>query len=428
MEILPYIAIVFLIMLSAVFSGLEIAFASVNKVRLKRASQSGNSSAKTALYICEHFDDALSTILIGNNLVNIVASSISTVIVIGLMGESGALVATIIMTLLILLFGEITPKIIAKQQCNRIVLLAAYPLRILMITLKPVITVVVWIVNLVSKLWEKEYKNEVSITEEELVTIIESAEDDGIIDKGRSDLLQSALEFSDISAKEILTPRMDMIVIDIDDDMDTIIEIALNSPYSRIPVYEGSVDNVIGILYLGHFLKILLDKDEMDIRSILIDACFIHETMKLPEIFAELKRLQLQMAIITDEYGGTMGCITMEDVLEELVGEIWDETDEIINAFVSVGENSYEIRGVLTIRDFLEYVDVDDRDFESDYSTVGGWAIEMLNGLPNVGDTFKYKNLKVTVIEIDGLRVTRLLVNVMTPSEEERLNTLSSVK
>lgn len=408
----PYIGIILLIIFSAFFSGSEIAFASVNKVRLKKISQSGNSRAKIALYICEHFEDTLSTILIGNNLVNIAASSISTVIAINLMGESGTIVATLIMTILILIFGEITPKIIAKQQCDQIVLLVSYPLRFLMFIMKPVIVVVVWIVNLASKLWEKDGQKEISVTEEELVSIIESVEDDGIIDKGRSDLLQSALEFSSISAQEILTSRMDMFAIDIDDDMDAIIDIALSSTYSRIPVYEGSVDNIIGVLYLGHFLKRLLDEDQVDIRSILIDACFIYKTMKLPVIFAELKRRRLQMAIVTDEYGGTMGCITMEDVLEELVGDIWDETDEIINEFVSVGENNYEVSGDVAIRDFLEYVDIDDRDFEGDYMTVGGWAIEMLNGLPNIDDMFEYKNLTVTVSALDGMRVTKLSVNV----------------
>lgn len=417
----PYIWIVLLIILSAFFSGSEIAFASVNKARLKKSVQSGNSCAKTAFYICEHFEDALSTILIGNNLVNIAASSISTIIAIGLMGESGTVVATLIMTVFILLFGEITPKIIAKQQCNQFVLLVSYPLRFLMSVLKPVITVVVWIVNLTSKLWERDENKEPSVTEEELVSIIESVEDDGIIDKDRSDLLQSALEFSDISAQEILTPRTDMVAIDIDDDMDAIIGIVLNSPYSRIPVYEGSVDNIIGVLYLGRFLKKLVDSDQIDIRSILINACFIHKTMKLPAVFAELQRRRLQMAIVTDEYGGTMGCITMEDVLEQLVGDIWDETDEIIKEFVSVGENTYEVSGDLTIRDFLEYADVDDRDFESNYRTVGGWAIEMLNGLPNTGDTFEYKNLTVTVIALDGLRVARLSVNVAPEAEEEQL-------
>jgi CBS domain containing-hemolysin-like protein len=407
-------------MLSAFFSGSEIAFASVNKARVKNLAQSGNSYAKLALYISEHFDDALSTILIGNNLVNIAASSISAVIAIGLMGESGAAVSTLIMTVLILIFGEITPKIIAKQQCDKFVLLVSYPLRFLMYILKPVITVIVFIVNLTSKLWEKEEEKEPSVTEEELVSIIESVEDDGIIDKDRSELLQSALEFSDISVQEILTSRMDMVTIDIDDEMDEIIETALNSPYSRIPVYEDSIDNIIGVLHVGRFLKKLMDSDQVDIRSILVDTCFIHKTMKLPAVFNELKRRRLQMAIVTDEYGGTMGCITLEDVLEQLVGDIWDEKDEIINEFVSLGENNYEVSGDLTIREFLEYVDVDDRDFESEYSTVGGWAIEMLNGLPNTGDMFEYKNLTIKVMAIEGMRVTRLSVYAAPEAEEEQ--------
>jgi putative hemolysin len=420
MDIWPYIAIVLLMMLSAFFSGSEIAFASVNKMRVKNLAQSGNTYAKHALYIGEHFDDALSTILIGNNLVNIAASSISALIAISLMGESGAAVSTLIMTVLILIFGEITPKIVAKQQCDKFVLLVSYPLRFLMYILKPVITVVIFIVNLASKLWEKEEQREPSVTEEELFTIIESVEDDGIIDRDRSKLLQSALEFSDISVQEILTSRMDMIAIDIDDDMDEIIDTALNSAYSRIPVYEGSIDNIIGVLHVGRFLKRLVDSDQIDIRSILVDTCFIHKTMKLPAVFNELKRRRLQMAIVTDEYGGTMGCITMEDVLEQLVGDIWDETDEIINEFVSIGENRYEVSGDLSIRDFFEYVDVDDRDFESEYSTVGGWAIEMLNGLPDIGDMFEYKNLTVKVTEIDGMRVTRLSVYAAPEEEEEK--------
>ncbi len=406
------ISLILLVMLSAFFSGSEIAFASVNKTRLKKKSESGNSYAKTALYIHEHFEDALSVILIGNNLVNIGAASIATVIAIKLMGESGVIVSTLIMTVFVLIFGEITPKTIAKKHCDKFALMVSYPLRFLMIILKPIISVIVWIVKLVSKLWENGDQKERSITEEELVTLIESVTDDGIIDEDRSELLQSVLEFSTISAEEILTPRTDMLVIDIDDDMNAIIEIALNSPYSRIPVYEGSVDNIIGILHLGYFLKELVDKKQIDIRSSLIDAYFIHQTMKLPTIFSELKRQQLHMAIVTDEYGGTMGCITMEDVLEELVGEIWDESDEIINDFIPVGENTYEVSGDLTIHDFMEYVDIDDRNFESDYTTVGGWTIEVLNRFPNINDSFKYKNLTVTVTALDARRVARLSVYV----------------
>ena len=421
MDILPYIGIVICIAFSAFFSGSEIAYASANKVRLKKAAEVGNKRAKTAYYISEHFDDALTTILIGNNLVNIAASSISTVIAISLMGESGTIVATIVMTIIILTFGEIAPKIIAKQQCDKFVLLVSFPLRFLIYILKPVIVVVVGFVNLVSKLWKKDNNNEPSITEEELVSIIESVEEEGVIDSERSDLLQSALEFSDISVEEILTPRTDMMAININDSMDSIIETVLESPYSRIPVYDDSIDNIIGILHMGRFFRKLVDNKEIDIRSILIDACFVHKTMKLPDLFDELKDRRLQMAIVTDEYGGTMGCITMEDILEELVGDIWDEADEIVNDFKIIDENTYEVSGDLSLRDFFDYVDIDDRDFESDYSTVGGWAMEMIDDIPSIGDTFKYKNLTIKVIELDGMRVTKLAVFVEKEEEESNV-------
>jgi putative hemolysin len=415
MDLWSVISLFILIALSAFFSGSEIAFASASKVRLKTASESDNPYARMALYIYDHFEDALSTILIGNNLVNIAASSIATVIAIALVGPSGAAVATLVMTILILIFGEISPKIIAKQNSHKFTLLVSYPLRLLMFVLKPVVLIVVWIVGKVSRLWDKGQEKEPSVTEEELVTLIESVKENGIIDEGFSDLLQSALEFSDTMVQEILTPRTDLVAIDINEPLDIIIDTVLNSSYSRIPVYDESIDNIIGILHIEHLLKKLADNEQIeqiDVRSILIDAFFIHKTMKLPDVFSELKRRRLHMAIVTDEYGGTMGCVTMEDILEELVGDIWDESDEITDDFVRVDDNTYEVSGDVSVYDFLEFFDLESRDFESEYTTVGGWAIEMLDGFPNVNDSFNFENLIVTVTELDGLRVARLTVGV----------------
>jgi CBS domain containing-hemolysin-like protein len=284
-----------------------------------------------------------------------------------------------------------------------------------MFVLKPVVLIVVWIVGKVSRLWDKGQEKEPSVTEEELVTLIESVKENGIIDEGFSDLLQSALEFSDTTVQEILTPRTDLVAIDINESLDAIVDTVLNSPYSRIPVYDESIDNIIGILHIEHLLKKLADNEQseqIDVRSILIDAFFIHKTMKLPDVFSELKRRRLHMAIVTDEYGGTMGCVTMEDILEELVGDIWDESDEITNDFVRVDDNTYEVSGDVSIYDFLEFFDLESRDFESEYTTVGGWAIEMFDGFPNINDSFEYENLTVTVTELDGLRVARLTVSV----------------
>ncbi len=417
MDIWPFAAIVILLLLSAFFSGSEIAFTSVSKSRLKSASEKGDSRADVALYIYDHYEDALSTILIGNNLVNIAASAVSTVILIGLIGTAGAGVSTLVMTALILVFGEITPKIVARQNSYKFALLASYPIRILMLILKPIIVAVVWAVDKVSVLWKSEEKQPL-VTEDELVTLIENITESGIIDKERSELLQSAIEFSEITVEEILTPRIDMVTIDINDSMEEIAQTVLDSNFSRIPVYDDSIDNIIGVLHTEHFLMKLTETQDVDIRSILIDMCFIHQTMTLPNALAELQKSNLQMTIVTDEYGGTMGLITMEDILEELVGDIWDEADEIVNEFTPISEYVYEVAGDMSVIDFLDFMNINDRDFESEYTTVGGWAIEMLDSFPDVNDSFDYKNLSVRVTELDGRRVEKLVVK-MDPDYED---------
>jgi CBS domain containing-hemolysin-like protein len=288
-----------------------------------------------------------------------------------------------------------------------------------MVVFSPFVFVTVRVVNLVARLWAKDDNGGPSVTEDELVSIIETVEDEGVINEKRSELLQSALEFSDIAAQEILTPRVDMVAIDIDDDMETIKEIAYGSPYSRIPVYEDNIDKIIGILSLSHFFQALTEDPAPAIRPLLMDACFIHKNMKLPVVLSELKRRKMHMAVVTDEYGGTMGILTMEDALEQLVGEIWDETDEIVDEFVTVGENTYEVSGDLSIYDFFEYVDIDERSFTGEYTTVGGWAIEMLEGYPHEGDSFVYQNLEVSVKQMDDLRITRLTVKVNPRPDED---------
>lgn len=415
----PYLLITVLICFSAFFSSSEIAFASANKMRMKRASESGNKKAKLAYYIYERYDKALTTILIGNNLVNMASSAIATVIAINLMGESGAAIATVIMTVIILIFGEIVPKILAKDHCDVFTLTAAPFLRILMFITAPIVFIVTKLLDVMNRTWASQKKGP-SVTEEDLVSIIETVEDEGIIDEERSDLLQSAIEFSEISAQEIITPRVDMLAIDIDDDLDSIIELANHSSYSRIPVYEGGIDNIIGILSLNHFFKQVVDSKDFSLRDLLMDVCFIHKSMKLPAVLAELKRRKMHMAIVTDEYGGTLGVVTMEDVLEQLVGEIWDESDEIVVEFTDVGENIHEVDADISIYDFLEYFDLDDRDFDSDYTTVGGWAIEMLNGFPNPGDAFTYKNLTVTVDKMQEHRIIQVLVKVDPPLKKKK--------
>lgn len=434
----PYILIILMLILSACFSGTEIAFNASNKLRLKKSAEAGSKTAALAYQISEKFTIALSAILIGNNLANVAASSATTLIIIDVLdalgvsggkGEAlGSTIATIIMTVIILIFGEIVPKILSKQNADVVVRWAAYPTRVLTIILSPLVGIVQLILRGLRRLWGSDHTaNEPTVTEEELSSIIDTVEEEGIIDEDQGDLLQSTLEFSETTLAEILIPRIDMISIDIEDDYSKNWKIIDESSYSRIPVYEGTIDNIIGVLYLNHFFKALLEADggEVDLRSLVKEACFLHKSMKLPAALEEMRKRQVHLAIVVDEYGGTMGIVTMEDILEQIVGDIWDESDEIVEEFVKTGDAAYEVSGDMGIWDFFELLEVDDRDFESDYTTVGGWAIEMLDATPHAGDSFTYKNLYIIVAAMDDMRITRLsiVVKPVETDEDEDDNT-----
>ena len=395
-----YIAIVIFIVFSAFFSGSEIAYASVNELRLKKAAEAenGNKLAKLAYSIYSNYDDALITILIGNNLVNIASSSVATVIAIDIMGDKGTWVATAIMTVIILTFGEIVPKIIAVQTAFDFTQIASIPLKALMIITFPIVWLIQRVLKALDKLIKKEDEEPAdAITEDDLETIIDTVEDEGVIDEDRAELLQSALDFDDVLAYEVITPRVDMVTIDIEDSFGEILETANDSGYTRIPVYEDTVDNIIGILHLNHFYKMLAEKpDGFDIRDILMPVNFVHKTMPLDDVLKEMKRRQCHMVIVTDEYGGTMGCLTMENVMD-----------------------TYDVDGDMRIEDFLDEMDIDDRDFDDDNATVGGWAIEMLGDYPKVGDMFEYKNLTVTVKKLQNRRVVLVGVKVWPVKEED---------
>lgn len=416
-----YLLIVLLIAFSAFFSGSEISYSSLNALRMKNAAESGGIAAKAAYWIYQAYDSALVTILIGNNLVNIASSSVATLIAVSLLGDEGAWAATAVMTVLILTFGEIIPKIIAVQLPEGFAKFVALPLRVMMFITKPIVWVFNKLLMLLDRVWARFGESGPTVTEDDLETILETVEDEGVIDEDRAELLQSALDFGDVLAYEIITPRVDMLAIDIEDDWEEVLKTAYDSPYSRIPVYEDTIDNIIGILHLNHFFKELVEQPQFDLRSILMPVNFVHKTMPLDDVLTVMKKRQCHMVIVTDEYGGTMGCLTMEDVLEQLVGDIWDESDEIVDEFVQTGENTYEADGDMRIYDFFEELDIDDRDFDDDNATLGGWAIEMLGDYPKVGDSFDYKNLTITVKKLQNLRVIRLAVQVhpLPPEEEE---------
>ena len=443
-----YVLIILLmVLLSAYFSASEISFNASNKMRLKKAAEGGSRSAALAYKISEDFTTALSAILIGNNLANIAASTAATVIAMNLllslntMNSDGmaSLVSTVVMTLIILIFGEIVSKIIAKNNADAAVRLFAWPTRILTWILFPLVWLVMRLIRLLSSLWGKDDEDAPTVTEEELSSIIETVEEEGVIDEEKSELLQSAIDFRDTTVEEIMTPRIDMLAFDIADSPEEIEKLVDESRFSRLPVYEDSIDNIIGILYLNHYYKRITDREagsEFSLRDLLMKPSFIHKTMKLPAALSLLRERKTHIAIVVDEFGGTLGLVTMEDILEELVGEIWDESDEIVEECVRTGENTYEVNGDMNIDDFFAEIEFEPREFECDYSTVGGWAIEMLEADPHVGDSFSYRDipledgeeedpedpattLTVVVSAMDDMRVTKLTVLVTRPKSEE---------
>ena len=407
------------VILSAFFSGSEMAYSSCNRVRLENLRDDGSRRAGVALRLCDHFDDTLSAILIGNNLVNIAASSLGVVLVNILTGGDGKTwLSTLIITVLVIIFGETIPKITAKMNANRLSMRNAYFLNALRLLLKPLIWLVVGLIGLLTFWMKGEPDEDPEEAVEELQSIIETAEDEDVLDEDQSELVQAAIDFAEISASEVMTARVDVVAIDIDDDWEEILAVIEDAPYSRLPVYEGSIDNVIGVLYLNHFLKAMADTGRADIRSLLMPPCYVYKTMKLPAVLNALKRAKQHLAIVSDEYGGMLGVLSMEDVLEQIVGEIWDETDTVEQEVVERGADEYELDGDMTISDFLELCGIDEDSFEAESETVGGWTVESFGAVPQPGDSFDFGDLKITVLSMDGHRVDTLLVR-RRPAEEK---------
>lgn len=419
--VLVFAGIFLCLCLSNFCSASEMAFSSCNVMRLENARDDGSKRAKIAVYITEHFDDALSAILIGNNLANIGASSLASVAVILVTGgDEYAWLATIILTVLVIIFGETMPKISAKKNANRTSLKNAYVVRVMMIIFYPLVWLVVSLIKLLTMGMKPEAADADSDEAvEELQSIIETAEDEDVLDEDQSELVQAAIDFSETSAFEVMTARVDVQAIDIEDDWDDILAIIEDAPFTRLPVYEGSIDNVIGILYLNHFLKAMADDGRVDIRKLLMPPCYVYKTMKLPAVLNTLRKAKQHLAIVSDEYGGTLGVVSMEDVLEQIVGDIWDESDVVEHEVVQREKSEYELDGAMILSDFLELVGLNEDDVDAESNTVGGWTLEMFGSFPQEGDSFTYRNLTVTVLSMDGRRVERVLVK-LAPSEADK--------
>ena len=402
-------AILVCVLLSGYFSASEMAYSSCNRLRLENSAEEGSKKAKTALKIIDHFDDTLSAILIGNNLVNIACSSLGSVLLILLFGNDRySWASTLVLTALIIVFGETIPKITAKKNANRMALRYATPTRALTLVLMPLIWIVLGLVKALT-FWIREDRTEDEAVEE-LQNLIETAEDEEVLDEDRSELVQAAIDFPDVAAFEVMTARVDVEAIDIDDEQEEILSLVLNSSHSRIPVYEESIDNIIGVLSQNHFLKAMTE-GEGEIRPLLMKPLYIYKTMKLPDVLSQLRSAKQHLAVVCDEYGGTLGVLTMEDVLEQIVGDIWDETDPMEEESILRTEDRLELDGDMPIGEFLELMEIQEDDFEADSDTLGGWCIESFQGrFPEEGESFEYGDHRITILSMDGRRVDRVLV------------------
>ena len=412
--------IILLVMCSAFFSSTETAYSSVSKIRLKNYADNGNKKAKRAYEIVENYDKALATLLVGNNIVNIAASSLATLLFVSFWGETnGTLASTVILTIVVLIFGEVLPKNIAIENSEKMCMNSSGMLYTLMVLLTPITFLLLKLNNIAKNIASNDNEKEPTVTEDELKYIVESIEEEGVLEEQESNLVQSALEFDEKTVYDILTPRVDMTAIDIEDDPNKIKEIILTERYSRIPVYKNNVDNIIGVLHTRDYLEKLLKEEYPDITKLIQSVYFIYRSKKLSSLLADFKHKCLHMAIVTDDYGGTMGIVTMEDLLEQLVGDIWDEDEEVESKFKKIGNNEYEIAGDMNISDMLDLFEKDMKYIDTDSKSVGGWIIEQIGDIPVKDDTFEYKELSVKVDNVEDQRINTVNVRIKTTEKSD---------
>ena len=413
-DVLISIIVLFvLLLLSSFFSATETAFSSLNTIKMKHLTNEGHKRAKTALNLHDNFEKLITTILIGNNIVNIASASIATVIFVKYWPNTGVTISTAVMTTLVLIFGEITPKSIAKKIPEKFAL-----------AVTPIIIFFSWILlplnfifGLVQKLMNRIFKfeKEKTITEEELLTYVSEVQQEGGINANEGELIRSVIDFDDVKVEEIFTPRVHVVAISEKDEIKKITQTFKLSGYSRLPVYDTSIDHIIGIINHKDFYNlVLLEKQPLD--SIIKPPVFVTEYMKVSNLLNLLKENKAHMAIVKDEFGGTLGIVTMEDILEELVGEIWDEHDEIIEQFSQMSDTRYRVKGNADLEDIFEKLDIED---VPDFSTINGWVLDQLGRMAHINDEFYYKNLLVKVTSADTKKVIEVEIEKVSTDDLE---------
>ncbi|MBO5742915.1 MAG: HlyC/CorC family transporter, partial [Clostridia bacterium] len=391
----------------------ETAFSSLNKIRLKNMASEGNKKAKLALDLAGDYDRLLSTILVGNNIVNIAATSLATVVFIDIYGNIGATISTVIMTVLVLIFGEISPKSMSKEAPESFSMFSAPILRVFMTVLAPI--------NFIFSLWKKLLSKIIKVdedrkmTQDELMVLVDEVTQDGSIDEDEGKLLRSAIEFTERCAEDILTPRIDLEAVPADVTKEEVALLFQESRFSRLLVYEDTIDDIIGVIHLKDFYteKGITGRK---LSEVMTEPVFVPKSIMISDLLKYLQKNKSHIAVVSDDYGGTLGIVTMEDILEELVGEIWDEHDEVVETFTKIDERKYKVLCNTDLETFLKFFDI---SYDEENSSVNGWVMEELGKIPEVGDKFSYENLDVTVTETDDRRVVEIEVVVNEILEEE---------
>ena len=397
-------AILLMVVMSAYFSATETAFSSLNRVRLKSKADAGDSRAALALSMAEDYDRLLSTILIGNNIVNITATTIATVLFTKLMGAYGPTVSTVVLTVVVLIFGEISPKSLAKESPERFAMFSAPILRVFLTILRPLNFLFAQWKRLLNRIFHKA--EDEGITEEELITMVDQAEDEGGLDQHESELIRSAIEFNDLEVDEILTPRVDIVSVEDTDSMDEIAHVFAENGYSRLPVYHESIDNIIGVIHEKDFHAARYH-GQSDVSAITSSVLYTTGNTKISQLLRILQREKAHMVIVVDEYGGTEGLVTLEDIVEELVGEIWDEHDEVVEEIRKESDGSYIIACTADLSDLFDLFSLKG---ECEANSISGWVLEQLGRIPQEGDSFQADGLEVTVTRMDHRRIMEIRV------------------
>lgn len=418
----PLLGVLFLLLTAAYFALTETSISSVSKNRLKVASERGDARASKVLSILEKFDLAITTILIGTNIVHISTASVVTIYVSKRWGLSFVSLSTILTTIVVFFFGEMLPKSIAKKYPEKISKICVYPLSVFMVIFRPLSAILAFIGQTAAK--HRDSDSQVSVTEDELQDIIEDMTEEGTLDENQSDLISSALQFGDVTVESILTPRVDVCAIDVEEEPQQILKTIKEEPHSRLPVYEKSIDNIIGVLQIRKYLKAYLQNGKTpNLREMLDEVYYAPQSMEIHELLPQMSKLKLNMAVITDSYGGTLGIVTVEDILEELVGEIWDEDDVIEEPIVKNTDGSLTVGSEVSLADIFDAIDFQDPDEDDKDAAnllLGEWMYEKFAAIPKEGDSFDYYNLKVTVQEMEHNRILKARIEKIEKDEADK--------